>query len=64
MNYENLASYLSLSVKTVEKYVQYLVKSNLILKTYNFRKNFIVSEKKMNRTYTCWWWLNENRMLS
>ncbi len=63
VNYENLASYLSLSVKTVEKYVQYLVKSNLILKTYNFRKNFIVSEKKMKRLYLtapCFSFLSES----
>ncbi len=51
VNYDNLASYLSLNRRTVEKYVDYLIKANLVVKVYNFRKNFIISEKKMKRLY-------------
>ena len=51
INYDNLASYLSLNRRTVEKYLDYLVKANLVAKVYNFRKNFIISEKKMKRVY-------------
>lgn len=51
LNYDSLASDLSLSRKTVEKYVEYLIRANLIVKAYNFSKNFLTSEKKMKRLY-------------
>lgn len=51
VNYESIASDLGLSRKTVEKYVDYLLKAKLIFKSYNFSRNFITSEKKMKRIY-------------
>ncbi len=51
LNYESLASDLSLNRKTIEKYIDYLEKANLIFKVYNFSKNLATSEKKIKRAY-------------
>ncbi len=67
LNYDSLASDLSLSRKTVEKYVYYLTESKLIFKAYNFSNNFVTSEKKMKRVYLtapCFGFLSNNVELS
>ncbi len=67
LKYESLASDLGLSRKTVEKYVEYLIKAKLIFKVYNFSKNFITSEKKIKRIYLtapCFCFLSEELNIS
>ncbi len=51
INYANLGNDLGLNARTVEKYVDYLVKTRIIKKLYNYSRNFLTSEKKSKKLY-------------
>jgi len=51
VNYQNLASDLGISNKTVSLYLYYLEEAFLVKKIYNFSRNLLTSEKKLKKYY-------------
>lgn len=51
VNYQNLASDLGISNKTVSLYLYFLEEAFLIKKVYNFSRNLLTSEKKLKKYY-------------
>ncbi|MBM3209123.1 ATP-binding protein [Candidatus Shapirobacteria bacterium] len=51
VNYQNLASDLGVSNKTISLYLYYLEEAFLVRKIYNFSRNLLTSEKKLKKYY-------------
>lgn len=51
INYQNLASDLGISNKTVSLYLYFLEEAFLIKKVYNFSRNLLTSERKLKKYY-------------
>jgi len=51
LDYRNLGNDLKVDQRTISNYISYLDYSLLITKLYNFSKNRLTSEKKLNRIY-------------